>query len=68
MVTHHNIKMFRTREQPFEDHVSFASGRIIGEVGARMAIPHDIYHLSLEMWTRMGAPDTIMVSVRAVEE
>lgn len=67
MITSHNVKMYRTQSQPFVDHVSFASGRIMGEEGAQMDNPHEFYHMPIVLWARMGCPETIMLGARVSE-
>lgn len=61
------ITMYRTTNQPYPDHVSFATGKIGGEEGKRMEVPHEFYTMSLARWKYMGAPDKITVAVGVVD-
>lgn len=61
-VYQHNVKMFKTDDQPHPDHVSFASGEIMGHAGALMEHPHEFYHMPIVVWASMGAPEVIWLA------
>lgn len=60
-VIRHTVKMFKTDDQPLEDHVSFASGVLPGTL---MEYPHEYYHMPIVVWAKMGAPDVIWIDAR----
>lgn len=60
-VVRHNVKMFKTDDQPLTDHVCFASGEIPGTL---MENPHEFYHMPIVVWAAMGAPEVIWLEAR----
>jgi hypothetical protein len=63
-VYRHNVLMFKTEDQPLDDHVTFASGEIEGHAGALMEFPHEYYHMPIVVWAAMGAPERIWLAAK----
>lgn len=57
----YHVLLTRTDEQPSDDHVAYASGKI--DKDFQLEVPFECLYLPLATYMAIGAPETITVSI-----